>query len=122
MISTKTIGSHFNVTACRTVNTKLIPLYFLTRPVGSVTYPRDRGRLVTCLDGKTAYLEVPAVDLRSTSFSITCWVQIMDTGVMNHIYSDWTSPFQFRFYVYGGNLMAELRGKGHLNTFVHLTG
>ncbi|XP_031561610.1 uncharacterized protein LOC116297509 isoform X2 [Actinia tenebrosa] len=91
------------------------------KPVGAVTYLRDRGRFVTCLDGKTAYLETPAIDIRLTSFSITCWVMFMDTGVMNHIYSDWTDPFQFRFYVYQGNLMAELRGKGNVNTLIHLT-
>jgi hypothetical protein len=97
--------------------------FFLFRPYGSVSYPRDRGRIITCLDGKTAHLESPAVNIRTISFSITCWVKIMDMGLKNHIYSDWRGfPYQFRLYVFRGYLKAELHGKGYGNTLIAVSG
>ncbi|XP_048584250.1 uncharacterized protein LOC5517652 isoform X2 [Nematostella vectensis] len=85
---------------------------------GRVKYARHNNKRVTCLDGKTSYLETPAVDFRTISFSVSAWVKIIDPLKMSFIYSDWSSPFQFRLYVRDNSLAGELRKGGHWQTLV----
>ena len=71
------------------------------------------------LDGVDSYAEVPAVDIRSTSFTLTCWIKIPSYPNINGaIFGDWSSPFQFTIYVNPeGRFCAQLRRDGPFPTF-----
>ena len=64
----------------------------------------DGHRKVLYLDGTESWAETPAVDFRTTSFTLACWVKILPTDADEApIYGDWSSPWQFRLrYVKAG--------------------
>ena len=56
----------------------------------------DGHRKVLYLDGTDSWAETPAVDFRTTSFTLACWLKILHTGAdYMPIYSDWSNPHQF---------------------------
>jgi hypothetical protein len=103
------------------VKYQLMWIFYHNRSFGSIIHKEDNGRMVTCFDGKTTHLETPAVDFHTRSFTITCWVKVKDPGLMGHIYSDWSHPFQFRLYAYHESLIAVLRGSGGVHNLVFLS-
>ena len=68
----------------------------------------DRHRKVLYLDGTDSWAETPAVDFRTTSFTLACWVKILPTGAdYMTIYGDWSNPWQFLFrYVKAGQTIS----------------
>ena len=70
----------------------------------------DGHRKVLYLDGTESWAETPAVDFRTTSFTLACWVKILPTGAdYMTIYADWSGPPQFMLrYVKGGKKIAFL--------------
>ncbi|XP_078366557.1 uncharacterized protein LOC144650697 [Oculina patagonica] len=73
-------------------------------------YETVDGRTVLYLDGNHAYAETPAIPIQTISFSVLCWIKVL--SLPSHpvnIYSDWSSPFQFRFGVISENLCLNLR-------------
>ena len=71
------------------------------------------------LDGRRSYAEVPAVDIKSTSFTLSCWIKIPSySNSHGAIFGDWSSPYQFRIYVNpNGGFCAQLRGAGRYRPF-----
>nr|XP_058961571.1 low-density lipoprotein receptor-related protein 2-like [Pocillopora verrucosa] len=73
------------------------------------TYKSINGTTALYLDGRS-YAETPALPIQTTSFSILCWMKVLNlpADVIN-IYSDWSSPHQFRFGMIQDSLCANLR-------------
>lgn len=73
------------------------------------TYKSINGTTALYLDGRS-YAETPALPIQTTSFSILCWMKVLNlpAHVIN-IYSDWSSPHQFRFGMIQDSLCANLR-------------
>ena len=69
---------------------------------------------VLYLDGGKAYAETPAVPIQTISFSILCWIKAL--SLPKHpvnIYSDWSTPFQFRLVIISEKLCINLRRASH---------
>ena len=79
---------------------KIIISSWFFRLFGNAKYVVDGNKHVLYLDGVNSYAEVPAVDIRTTSFTMTCWIKIpFYPTIQGTIFADWSHPFQFRFYV-----------------------
>ena len=64
------------------------------------TYIKDGTKKVLFLDGSDSYGEVPAADIRTGSFTVTCWIKMPAyPAIQGAIYADWSNPHQFRIYV-----------------------
>ena len=73
------------------------------------TYRSINGTKALYLDGRS-YAETPALPIQTTSFSILCWMKVLSLSEQEiHIYSDWFSPYQFRFGMLRDKLCAHLR-------------
>ena len=73
------------------------------------TYKSIDGTTALYLDGHS-YAETPALPIQTTSFSILCWMKVLNlTAHVINIYSDWSSPHQFRFGMIQDSLCANLR-------------
>lgn len=73
------------------------------------TYRSINGTKALYLDGRS-YAETPALPIQTTSFSILCWMKVLSLSEQEiHIYSDWFSPYQFRFGILKDKLCANLR-------------
>ena len=92
-------------------------LYFL-RLQGSALYKSEDGLTSLYLDGQAAYAEIPAINIRKSSFSISIRLKIHDEHVIGHILSDWSSPFQFRMFIYGRRVHVVLRRSGKIQADV----
>lgn len=69
---------------------------------------------VLYLDGGLAYAETPAVPIQKISFSILCWIKSLSLpGHPVNIYSDWSTPFQFRLAIISEELCINLRRASH---------
>ncbi|XP_078372311.1 uncharacterized protein LOC144655983 isoform X2 [Oculina patagonica] len=79
---------------------------------GSAVYKTEDGLTSLYLDGKAAYAEIPAINIRKRSFSISIRLKIHDVNALGHILSDWSWPFQFRLYIYRRKVQAVLRRSG----------
>ena len=74
----------------------------------------DGHRKVLYLDGTDSWAETPAVDFRTTSFTLACWVKILPTGAGSMtIYADWSNPWQFwlRYVKAGQKISLQIRNK-----------
>jgi len=87
-----------------------------------MSYFPDNGRHVVYFDGQTGHLETFALDIHYKSFSLVCWVNIRDSYRMNHVYSDWSHPFQFRLYAFLGEICMELRGNAIFQVINNICG
>ena len=86
------------------------------RLFGEGEYVTEQEKRVLSLAGKSTYAEVPAVDIKNTSFALAGWIYVTNPFAMGHIFSDWSHPFQFRLYVYNGALRTDLRRTGNVGT------
>ncbi|XP_068682535.1 sushi, von Willebrand factor type A, EGF and pentraxin domain-containing protein 1-like isoform X2 [Montipora foliosa] len=78
------------------------------------SYKTVDGLTALYLDGGFAYAETPAIPIQKISFSILCWVKTL--SLPEHpvnIYSDWSTPFQFRLGIISGKLCINLRRASH---------
>ena len=90
---------------CTNENQQSVVLFVsVFRLKGDAEYRVDGHRKVLYLDGTESWAETPAVDFRTTSFTLACWVKILPTGAnFMTIYGDWSYPYQFRLkFVKGG--------------------
>lgn len=87
---------------CHTVFIFMISLH------NGAAYKIVDGKTVLYLDGDHAYAETPAIPIQTISFSVLCWIKVLSLPSVN-IYSDWSSPYQFRFGVISGQLCINLR-------------
>ena len=74
----------------------------------------DNGVTALYLNGSGAYADVPAVSLPAPTFSITCWVKVLEPAkTLGFIYADWSSPQKFSLWVHGDGkiLIFQLRNK-----------
>ena len=86
-------------------NQESVVLFVLVfRLKGDAEYRVNGHRKVLYLDGTESWAETPAVDFRTTSFTLACWLKILPTGAdAMPIYGDWSNPWQFRLrYVKAG--------------------
>ena len=82
---------------CTNKNQESVALFVsVFRLKGDAEYRVDGHRKVLYLDGTESWAETPAVDFRTTSFTLACWVKILPTGADKMtIYGDWSDPQQF---------------------------
>ena len=82
---------------CTNENQESVALFVsVFRLKGDAEYRVDGHRKVLYLDGTESWAETPAVDFRTTSFTLACWVKILPTGAnYTTIYADWSDPHQF---------------------------
>ncbi|CAH3032918.1 unnamed protein product [Pocillopora meandrina] len=79
------------------------------RLYNGTTYKSIDGTTALYLDGHS-YAETPALPIQTTSFSILCWMKVLSLpAYVINIYSDWSSPHQFRFGMIQDSLCANLR-------------
>ena len=73
------------------------------------TYKSINGTKALYLDGHS-YAETPVLPIQTTSFSILCWMRVLNLSVQAiRIYSWRFSPYQFRFGMLKDKLCANLR-------------
>ena len=104
--------------------TVTLPELFLSlRLFGNAKYVVDGNQQVLYLDGKRSYAVVPAVDISTTSFTLSCWIKIPSySNSHGAIFGDWSSPYPFRIYVNpNGGFCAQLRRNGPSPTFDMIT-
>ena len=97
---------------------KVIPYDF--RLEGTASYQTDNGIKSLHLDGRSGYAEIPAINFRRSSFSIALRFNVHDSYNQGHLLSDWSSPWQFRLYVYDRKVYVELRRSGEVQIVLHM--
>ena len=97
---------------------KVIPYDF--RLEGTASYQTDNGIKSLHLDGRSGYAEIPAINFRRSSFSIALRFNVHDSYNQGHLLSDWSSPWQFRLYVYDRKVYVELRRNGEVRIMLHM--
>ena len=95
-------------------------MFYSLRLQGSALYKSEDGLTSLYLDGQTAYAEIPAIDIRKSSFSISIRFKIQDVYALGHILSDWSSPFQFRMFIYGRQVHVVLRRSGEVQFLLRM--
>ena len=108
---------------CTNENQESVALFVsVFRLKGDAEYRVDGHRKVLYLDGTESWAETPAVDFRTKSFTLACWVKILPTGAdFMAIYGDWSDPHQFMLrYVKDGQTIGFFvrnnKGQPLLNT------
>ena len=96
----------------------VIPYDF--RLEGTASYQTDNGIKSLHLDGRSGYAEIPAINFRRSSFSIALRFKVHDSYNQGHLLSDWSSPWQFRLYVYDRKVYVELRRSGEVQTVLFM--
>ena len=97
--------------------TNIIPYDF--RLEGSASYQTNDGIKSLHLDGLSGYAEIPAVyNFRKRSFSIALRFNVHNSHRLGHLVSDWSSPWQFRLYVYERKVFVSLRRSGVSQTLL----
>ena len=87
---------------------------------GNASYQTNGGIKSLHLDGLSGYAEIPAVNFRKSSFSIALGFNVHNSHYLGHLVSDWSSPWQFRLYVYGRKVFVELRRSGEEKTLFRM--
>ena len=90
----------------------IVRLFFPFRLRGTASYRIKNGVKSLYLDGRAGYADIPAIDFRKSSFSIAMRFNVQDTQPVAHLISDWSSPWQFRLYVFDGRVEVVLRRTG----------
>ena len=110
---------NLSTTYSNNCNIAWIISFLSLRLFGNAKYVVDGNQQVLYLDGRRSYAEVPAVDIKSTSFTLSCWIKIPSySNSHGAIFGDWSSPYQFRIYVNpNGGFCAQLRGAGRYRPF-----
>ena len=98
--------------------TYIIPYDF--RLEGSTSYQTNGGIKSLHLDGLSGYAEIPAVNFRKSSFSIALRFNVHNSHHLGHLVSDWSSPWQFRLYVYERKVFVDLRRSGVKQTLLSM--
>ena len=96
----------------------IIPCDF--RLEGSASYQTNGGIKSLHLDGLSGYAEIPAVNFRKNSFSIALRFNVHNSHHLGHLVSDWSSPWQFRLYVYERKVFVSLRRSGVAQTLLRM--
>ena len=90
----------------------IIPYDF--RLKGDASYQTNGGIKSLHLDGISGYAEIPAINFRKSSFSIALRYNVHDSNNKErHLISDWSSPWQFRLFVYYRKVWVQLRRSGY---------
>ena len=97
---------------------KVIPYDF--RLEGTASYQTDNGIKSLYLDGRSGYAEIPAINFRRSSFSIALRFNVHDSYSQGHLISDWSSPWQFRLFVYNRKVYVELRRSGEVQRVLYM--
>ena len=100
-------------------NSNLLFPYDL-RLEGSASYQTNGGIKSLHLDGLSGYAEIPAVNFRKSSFSIALRFNVHNSHYLGHLISDWSSPWQFRLYVYERKVFVDLRRSGVKKTLLSM--
>ena len=87
---------------------------------GSASYQTNGGIKSLHLDGLSGYAEIPAVNFRKNSFSIALRFNVHNSHHLGHLVSDWSSPWQFRLYVYERKVFVSLRRSGVAQTLLRM--
>ena len=87
---------------------------------GTASYQTKGGIKSLYLDGQPGYAEIPAIDFRKSDFSIAVRFNIQDAHNGGHLISDWSSPFQFRVFVYGRLVQVVLRRSGNVQYLLRM--
>lgn len=87
---------------------------------GSALYKSEDGLSSLYLNGQSAYAEIPAINFRKSSFSISIRLKVHEVYVLGHILSDWSAPFQFRMYIYGRRVHVVLRRSGEVQFLLRM--
>jgi len=95
-------------------------LYFL-RLQGSALYKTEDGLTSLYLDGQAGYAEIPAINMRKSNFSISIRLNVQDQYALGHILSDWSSPFQFRMFIYNSLVHVVLRRGGDVQFLLRMS-
>ena len=91
----------------------IIPYDF--RLEGDASYQTNGGIKSLHLDGISGYAEIPAINLRKSSFSIALRYNVHDSNIKErHLISDWSSPWQFRLFVHYRKVWVQLRRSSFL--------
>ena len=96
----------------------IIPYDF--RLEGSASYQTNGGIKSLHLDGLSGYAEIPVVNFRKNSFSIALRFNVHNSHHLGHLVSGWSSPWQFRLYVYERKVFVSLRRSGVAQTFLRM--
>ena len=84
------------------------------------SYKTEGGIKSLYLNGRDGYAEFPAVDFRKISFSIAIRFKTPDVHILGHLISDWSSPWQFRVFVFGTTVQVVLRRSGEVQFLLRL--
>lgn len=95
-------------------------MIYSLRLQGSALYKHEDGITSLHLDGRAGYAEIPAINIRKSSFSISIRFKVQDVYMGGHIISDWSSPFQFRLYIYGHQVHVVLRRSGKVQNLLQM--
>ena len=87
---------------------------------GTASYQIRSGFKSLYLDGRAGYADIPAIDFRKSSFSIAIRFNVQDVHTLGHLFSDWSSPFQFRVYVFVEHVYVHLRRPGDVLDLLHM--
>ena len=87
---------------------------FLLRLQRTAAYRTEDGVTSLHLDGQAGYVEIPAINIRRSNFSISVRFNLQDIQSLQHILSDWSAPFQFRLYVSNSQVHVTLRRGGNV--------
>jgi len=87
---------------------------------GSASYKTEGGIKSLHLNGRDGYAEFPAVDFRKISFSIAIRFKTPDVHILGHLISDWSSPWQFRVFIFGTTVQVVLRRTGEVQFLLRL--
>ena len=93
---------------------------FFLRLQGSAVFKSEDGFTSLYLDGQAGYAEIPAINMRKSNFSISIRLKIQDQYVLGHILSDWSSPFQFRMFIYDRLVHVVLRRGGEVQFLLRM--
>ena len=94
--------------------------FIFLRLQGSALYRSEDGLTSLYLDGQAGYAEIPAINMRKSNFSISIRLNVQDHYVLGHILSDWSSPFQFRLFIYDRLLHVVLRRGGEVQFLLRM--
>ena len=75
---------------------------FFFRPRDGASYKYEHGVTALYLNGSGAYADVSAISLPAPTFSITCWVKVLEPAkTPGYVFADWSSPQKFAIWVHG---------------------
>ena len=108
------------ISVCKNIVVIHLSLAYPFRLRGTASYQIRSGFKSLYLDGRNGYADIPAIDFRKSSFSIAIRFNVQDVHTLAHLISDWSSPFQFRMFVFVESVHVHLRRPGNVLDLLYM--